>query len=164
MNETAFAPARDEALKCLQSLVEIGRDANEGFAHSANQATDPGLKTLLHQYAMERATMVDELQQLQVQHGQSGIDDSGSVTGTLHRAWINLRSAVSSHHDLAILEEVERGEDAAVAAYREALEPREIPLPRSITAVLEHQLQKIKAAHDELRQRREAARAAAALA
>lgn len=162
MNETAFAPARDEALKCLQSLMEIGRDANDGFTQSANQATDPGLKTLLHQYAMGRATMVDELQQLQVQHGQSGIDDSGTVTGTLHRAWINLRSAVSSHHDLAILEEVERGEDAAVAAYREALEPREIPLPRSITAVLEHQLQKVKAAHDELRQRRDAARAAAA--
>ena len=162
MNETPLALARDEALKCLQSLVEIGRDANEGFVHSAKQATDLGLKTLLHQHAMERAAMVDDLQQLQVGHGQSGIDDSGSMTGTLHRAWINLRSAVSSHHDLAILEEVERGEDAAVAAYREALEPRAIPLPRSITAVLEHQLHKIKAAHDELRQRRNAARTAAA--
>ena len=164
MNETPLAPARDEALKCLQSLIEISRDANEGFVHSANQTEAPGLKTLFHQYAMERGTMVDELQQLQVEHGQSRIDDSGSVAGTLHRAWINLRSAVSSHHDLAILEEVERGEDAAVAAYREALEHRETPLPRSITAVLEHQLHKIKAAHDELRQRRDATRTAAASA
>ena len=96
MNETAFAPARDEALKCLQSLIEISRDANEGFVHSANQTEDPGLKSLFHQYAMERATMVDELQQLQVEHGQPGIDDSGSVTGTLHRAWINLRPAISN--------------------------------------------------------------------
>ena len=162
MNESALAPARDEALKCLQSLMEISRDANEGFAHSATLSANPGLKMLLDQYAMERATMVEELRQLQVQHGKSGMDDTGSATGNLHRAWINLRSAVSSHHDLAILEEVERGEDAAVAAYREALEPRDIPLPRSITAVLEHHLQKIQAAHDELRQRRDAARAAAA--
>jgi hypothetical protein len=60
------------------------------------------------------------------------------------------------------LEEVERGEDAAGAADGEALEPREIPLPRSIAAVLEHQFLKITAGHGELRQCREEARTTAA--
>jgi uncharacterized protein (TIGR02284 family) len=94
MNETPLA--RDEALKCLQSLVEIGRDANKGFFYCASQVTDPGLKTLLHQHAMARAARVDEFQQLQAGHGHAGTDNSGSVTGTLHRAWINLRPAISN--------------------------------------------------------------------
>lgn len=94
MSETPLA--RDEALKCLEPLVEIGRDANKGFVHSAHQAPDPGLKTLPNQHAMARAARVDEFQQLQAGHGHAGTDNSGSVTGTLHRAWINLRPAISN--------------------------------------------------------------------
>ena len=94
MNETPFA--RDEAMNYVEPLVEIGRDANIDFVHSAHQATDLGLKILPNQQAMARAARLDEFQQLQAGHGQAGIDNSGSVTGTLHRAWINLRPAISN--------------------------------------------------------------------
>ena len=161
MNEATPTEAREEALSCLEKLIEINLDAQHGFAESAAHLIEPGLQDLFIKYAAERAAFAVELQDLERQHGKPEADDSGTATGALHRSWINLRSSLSSESDLAILEEAERGEDAAVAAYRKALEPADIPLPRSITSVVERHLPKVQAVHDEVRRLRNAARAVA---
>ena len=102
--------------------------------------------------------MVAELQHLEHQHGKVEADNSGSLTGRLHRAWIDLRSAIATRNDQAILEEAERGEDSAVEAWRAALDTDGIPLPRSVTAVLEPQLSKILASHDKVKAARDSGR------
>ena len=43
----------------------------------------------------------------------------------MHRAWINLKSAVTSGDDHAILAECERGEDSAVDEYKKAMEEKD---------------------------------------
>ncbi len=53
--------------------------------------------------------------------GSSG-EESGSLVGLAHRGWINLKSALATREDEAVLEECERGEDSAVKQYRQALE------------------------------------------
>jgi uncharacterized protein (TIGR02284 family) len=40
----------------------------------------------------------------------------------VHRGWVNIKASCRSNDDLAILEEVERGEDVAKASYRKALD------------------------------------------
>ncbi len=158
MSHTIENPANEAALSTLESLIEINRDGQEGFRQAAEHADATDLKAIFGQYASERAGMVSDLQNLQRQLGQTDVDDDGSITGSLHRAWINLRSAIASRNDQAILEEAERGEDAAVAAYRDALKPASPPLPRSVTAVLEPHLSKVEAAHDDVRDRRDSGR------
>ena len=158
MNEPAPTEARDEALATLGQLIEINLDAQHGFKESANHLAEPALTDLFNRHSEERAAMATELQELERQHGKAEADDSGSLAGALHRSWINVRSTLSSDNDLAILEEAERGEDAALTAYRKALEPADIPLPRSITSALERHLAKVQAVHDEVRRLRNAAR------
>lgn len=161
MTVTTPTEISGEALASLDNLIGINLDAQQGFAESASHLIEPGLKELFIKYAAERATMAGELQELERQLGKTEADDSGTMTGTMHRSWINLRSSLSNESDLAILDEAERGEDAAVAAYRKALEPAETPLPRSITSVVERQFSKVQAVHDEVRRLRDAARAVA---
>ena len=158
MNDTLDTPHRNEILSTLESLIEICRDGQEGFHQSAEHTDNNELKAVFGQYSSERATMIGELQTLQRQHGQPEVDEDGSVVGSLHRAWINLRSAVATRNDQAILEEAERGEDAALDAYRDALKPASPPLPRSITSVLEPHLSKVQTAHDDVRDRRDSGR------
>lgn len=158
MNDALDTPIRSEILSTLESLIEICRDGQEGFRQSAEHTDNNELKAVLGQYSSERATMISELQTLQRQHGQPEVDEDGSVVGSLHRAWINLRSAIATRNDQAILEEAERGEDAALDAYRDALKPISPPLPRSITSVLEPHLSKVQAAHDDVRDRRDSGR------
>jgi hypothetical protein len=44
-----------------------------------------------------------------------------SVSGAMHRGWINIKSLVTGKDEAAIVAEAERGEDAAVAACEQAL-------------------------------------------
>jgi uncharacterized protein (TIGR02284 family) len=45
-----------------------------------------------------------------------------STTGTLHRAWLDVKASVAGHSRKGILEECERGEDAIKKVYSQALD------------------------------------------
>lgn len=154
--------ARQDALSCLGSLISINQDAHDGFNQAAQAAKDTGLKQLFSQYALDRVSMVAELQLTERQHGQPNPDSSGTLAGALHRTWITVRTSLSPDNDAALLDEVERGEDTALSAYRETLLQSDPPLPRSITSVLERHLTQIQDSHDEIRRRRDEAHGAAA--
>ena len=100
---------------------------------------------------MERGRFVDELQHLVRSVGED-VEQSGSAAGTIHRAWIDLKSAISSGSEHAILAECERGEDSAIAEYREAVEH---DLPGKIHAVVLQQYVAVQQAHDRVRDLRD---------
>ncbi len=72
----------------------------------------------------------------------------GTVAGALHRGWVSVKSALSINDDKAVLEECERGADAAVARYRQALK---VTLPADVRALVERQAQGAQRNHDEVR-------------
>ena len=61
---------------------------------------------------------------------------------------MSVKSALSTQDDKAVLQECERGEDAAVARYRKALKAT---LPSDIRALVERQAQGAQRNHDEIR-------------
>jgi uncharacterized protein DUF2383 len=81
-------------------------------------------------------------------------DSTGTVTGALHRGFVDLKTAITSRDNLAVLEECERGEDAAVSAYQEAL--RE-DLPDNVCVLLEQQYEGAKQNHNRVRKLRDTA-------
>ena len=85
-------------------------------------------------------------------------EQSGSVTAAIHRGWMNVKEAVTSRDDKAILEECERGEDYAKAQYKKALEQ---DLPANARAVVQRQYQGVVANHDKVSALRDRYRAAA---
>ncbi len=74
----------------------------------------------------------------------------------MHRAWINLKSAITSQDDHAILAECERGEDSAVSEYKKAMEEEE--LSSLIRETISRQYTDVKNAHDRIRELRDAAK------
>jgi uncharacterized protein (TIGR02284 family) len=97
--------------------------------------------------------MITELQNELHKIGKTQ-DESGSLSGTVHRAWIDLKSALSSNDRKRILEECERGEDYAVAAYRKAAKEE---LPPTISEIVNNQYERVQAAHDNIRDLRDSA-------
>ena len=75
---------------------------------------------------MQRQQIATELQTLVLGLGEEA-QTSGSFGGVLRRGWMDLKAAITSGDEHTILVECERGEDAAVAAYRDALEHEELP-------------------------------------
>lgn len=80
----------------------------------------------------------------------------------MHRGWVNLKSMVTGKDDEAVLNEVERGEDHALRAHREARE-RLVKLGLTATdtayALVERHLQAVQRNHDEVKVLRDASRA-----
>ena len=83
-------------------------------------------------------------------------NEGSSVLGTIHHAWIDLKSAVTGHDNHAILAECERGEDVAKKAYEEASKLQD--LPGDLKSIIEKQSQGVLAAHNEIRDLRDSSK------
>lgn len=148
----------DDVESVLNDLIETSLDGQKGFSKAAEDAHDPELKALFAQCAQRCRQGATELQS-QVRSQGARPEMSGSAAGALHRGWISLREALSSRDDRAILEECERGEDYAKAAYKKALEQN---LPADIRAIVERQYQGVRGNHDRVRSLRDRYRATVA--
>lgn len=145
----------DNVASILNNLVETSKDGEKGFNTAADDTKNPELKTTFRRRAQDCARSAADLQQLVARLGVKP-EEGGSVAGAVHRGWVNLRSAVSSRDDLAILEECERGEDVAKAHYSKALEAT---LPQDIRSVVERQYDGVMRNHAQIRDLRNQYRA-----
>ncbi len=144
----------DEIVSMLNGLIEISRDGVNGFRTCAEDTHDASLKIYFENRAQSCEQAVRTLSAEVRQHGGDP-DTSGTATGALHRAWVDLKSAVTTRDNFAVLEECERGEAAAVIAYENALREE---LPGDLRALLDQQYEGAKRNHDRVRQLRDTAR------
>lgn len=141
---------RSDTLDTLNDLIENCKDGEYGFQTCAEHARSAELKTYFSQRARGCATAAEELQELVVRLGGAP-DTGGSASGAVHRGWVAVRGSLAFDDDKAMLEECERGEDAAVARYRTALEQS---LPPEIEQVVRRQYEGAQRNHDEVKQLR----------
>ncbi|AUF94987.1 uncharacterized protein (TIGR02284 family) [Pseudomonas sp. BIGb0278] len=150
-----------DVIDVLNDLIEYSKDGEKGFKTSAEDVKNPELKAFFVKRAAGCATSAAELQS-EVRRLGGDPETSTSVSGDLHRGWVNLKSLLTGKDDEAILNEVERGEDHALKAYKEARE-KLVKLGRTATDssynLVETQLQGVQRNHDEVKVLRDAARA-----
>jgi uncharacterized protein (TIGR02284 family) len=147
-----------EIISTVNSLIETLKDGQRGFKEAAEAVKDSQLKTLFNEYSLQRSRFAGELQSEAIRLGESKPEDSSSVTGAMHRAWIDLKSAVTGGDDHAILAECERGEDSAVKEYRDAMGKEELSSP--IRQIVSRQYTEVQNAHDRIKQLRDATKTA----
>jgi len=142
-----------EIISTINSLIETLKDGQEGFKQAAEAVKDTSLKSMFNEFSLQRAKFAGELQSEAVNLGEPDPETDSSTSGALHRAWINIKSAITSGDDHAILAECERGEDSAVNEYKEAME-EDISSP--VRAIIERQYVAVKEAHDRIKSLRDA--------
>src|SRR5216117_1357914 len=139
---------RKETVLVVNNLIETLKDGQEGFKQAAQGVKDPQLKSVFNEYSQQRLRFATELQSQARGLGEPEPETSSSAAGALHRAWINLKSAVTRGDDHAILAECERGEDSAVEEYKKTIDDDLSPAARELVSL---QFPEIKAAHDRIR-------------
>ena len=143
----------EQIIAHLDTLIETCKDGQQGFTCAAEDVQNSAFETLFSTYARQRGRFIKELE-AEIRHlGGYGEKAEGSFTGALHRGWINLKAALSSREDLAILEECERGDRSAVESFQEVLANGDLG---TVRPVLERQLAKISAAHQKVTALRDA--------
>jgi len=103
----------------------------------------------MFQHAASRcAQAVSELQ-AQVRALGGDPERRGSVSGSIHRAWVVIKSTITGMDEAAVLAECERGEEVARKAYEDALSK---DLPADVRSMIERQYQGVRQHQDRVRQ------------
>jgi uncharacterized protein (TIGR02284 family) len=92
------------AVSTLNDVLQTLRDSEEGFRTAAGAVKDGHIKHIFEQYSRQRGEMAREIEQ---EIGKLGgtAGTAGSVSGSLHRSWMNLKGAVGAVDDKAIISE-----------------------------------------------------------
>jgi uncharacterized protein (TIGR02284 family) len=134
----------------LSDLIRINNDRIEGYEKALKdlKPEDNDLQLVflkaIDQSRSIRLTLGKEIQVLgeEIPTGTSG-------SGSIHRAWLQLKATFTGHGRHAILASCEFGEDAAQKAYDSALEGGH--LPDYLSTVVLQEKQELRIIHDEIR-------------
>jgi uncharacterized protein (TIGR02284 family) len=141
----------------LNDLIEINNDRVAGFEKAIADIKDENvdLKAIFEGFAAQSRKNGQELAALIGNRDE--IETGNSAAGTVHRAWIDVKSLFGGSGRESILSEAERGEDAIKKAYEDALSGGE--LPADAVDTVRSQAQEIYAAHDQVKALRDVAKA-----
>lgn len=115
----------EERIDKYNDLIQIGIDGRDGYNNAAENVDDLEMEKVFREFAQQREGYVRELQRL-VRLLDGEIADSGSTSATLHRAWMDVKSAFTSGDREAIINACITGEESALDEYEEALEDEEM--------------------------------------
>src|ERR1700691_5277660 len=146
----------NDAISVVENLIETCKDGQKGYQDAAAHAKRSELKTYFTEQSLERAHCAGELEAELIRLGKPDKKVSGSVSGTLRRAWIDTKVSLGGG-DKTILESLEAGEDSAKEAYEKAVSG---DLPENIAQIVRRQAASVERSHDKVKSLRDEAKAA----
>lgn len=147
---------QDKVIDTLNGLIENCKDGEYGFQSTAEHVRTPNLKQVFLSRADDCHMAAQQLQNFVTRlGGKSAV--SGTLAGAAHRGWVAVKGTLAGYSDLRMLEEAERGEDASVARYREALDEN---LPPDVHSLVQMQYEGAQRNHLQIRKLRDQARQA----
>ena len=131
----------------LNTLIATLLDSVDGYNKSAQDVKDRDLADRFNARARERQSAVSGLQAAVARLGGNPEDD-GSLLAGAHRAFLNLKEAVTGTDDQAIINEIERGEDYLKGKFEAAL--KNVDLAPEARSAVDQAWTSVKAGHDEM--------------
>jgi uncharacterized protein (TIGR02284 family) len=145
------------SVSIINNLIEINNDRVAGFEKAMTDIKDENvdLKKLFQKFAEQSRKNGQEL--AAVVGNPETVETGTSISGSLHRTWIDVKSLFGANDRASILSEAERGEDAIKKAYKDAIASGD--LTGTALETVSKQSVKIATAHDEVKALRDAAKA-----
>lgn len=140
--------SQNNVIALVNDLIVTTIDSVDGYREAGEDADSGQFRSLFFDRANERQEVADRLQQYVRGLGGTPADE-GSLTAGAHRAFMNLRDAVTGADDKAIIAEVERGEDHIKAKFETALADADID--SDARTVISECFQSVKSGHDQMR-------------
>ena len=140
-------------INALNIIITTLYDGENGFKESAQAIDNKALATRFDNLARQRYEFGHEIKPL-IKELDGKVDKGGSTLASMHRAWIDLKSAISSNDEKAILQECVRGEESAQKAYQFVIDNGDLSPDNQ--GLLRRQLDYITASLNEMRRLSEA--------
>ena len=112
---------KNEVISDLKDLLELVNDGKEGYYNAAEATESPELKGLFNKSSGERIVYASELKDHIEAHGGEADNESGGITGGLHRTWLSIKGLLTGHDNSALIETIVTGEKTVIAKYDELI-------------------------------------------
>jgi uncharacterized protein (TIGR02284 family) len=145
---TELTAAPFDTINSLQQLISISKDSEDGFREASEGVRNADLKALFTMISTQRREFGAELKRM-VSSLDEDPETSKDFAGEVRLLWLELTAAVTAGDEHTILFECERGEDAALNAYRDVL--KKVDLAPEIRVPVEHQWEAIQKSHARIR-------------
>lgn len=137
----------DHAVHVLNDLISITLDSANGYNEAAQNAENSRFKSLFETRAVKRREVCRQLQN-EVRSFGGEPKDEQSLLGKLHNKFVDLKAALTGRDDKAVIDEVERGEDAIRDTFKKAARDEDLPMEARL--LVERFFADIEADHDEV--------------
>lgn len=131
----------------LNTLLTRNYDSEKGYEQLSEKVDHPEMQSFFRNNYQERYRFGHELKDMMASYDVKP-DKGSSTKADAHRAWINIKDALSLGSDKAVLEEAERGEQKAVDDYKVAIENPD--LEEEHRRILSDHLTSIKNSQDQI--------------
>ncbi|MBO0948086.1 ferritin-like domain-containing protein [Fibrella forsythiae] len=140
----------EEIVEDLNDLVKINNDRIQGYLKAVEDTEDTQLDHLFNEMIVQSQNFRSQLADHIVRIDGTAVSEATSTdtSSKIHRAWIDIKTAITGKDRDTVLSSVEFGENAAVEAYEEAIE--EDKIPAYIKEDLSAQLTKLKESRDKI--------------
>ena len=135
--------------RTLNGLIATTIDSVDGYRTSATDVDNPRYAEMFTARASERSSVAEQLR-AEVKRLGGNPEDDGTILAAGHRAFVNLKAAVTGRDDQAIVNEIERGEDHIKAKFEDAL--KDDNLSPDTRSLIETAFTSVRAGHDEMSQ------------
>jgi uncharacterized protein (TIGR02284 family) len=144
-----------ELIGTLNDLVRINHDRTEGYVKAVKELkpTDIDLATLFTKMSDQSAEFSSALSAEVINLGGEPAKDS-TQSGKLYRVWMDIKSSASARDRKSILSLCEFGEDAALKAYKLAMES-DADIPADIRQLILDQKGHLQQSHDTVKRLRD---------
>jgi uncharacterized protein (TIGR02284 family) len=128
----------------LNAMIAVSLDGAGTLAKGADIVRDPRIKTMLIELAAERDDVVTRLKE--EVRGLGGVpEDRGTVVGSAHRLYTEVKNALAPNDRHAVIEEIQRSEERVREKFQELLQ-QDTALPPAVREVVERQFEQVRRA------------------
>ena len=139
----------NDQTKGLNKLITTLYDGENGYKEAAEEVDSVSLATKFRELSQQRYNFGHEIKPFSTPLGGK-VDKGGSTGAALHRAWIDIKSALSTQDEAAVLAECIRGDESAIETYRDVL--KDTNLSADARQTITRQIQQFERTVAELKQ------------
>jgi uncharacterized protein (TIGR02284 family) len=142
-------------VETFNDLIRVHRDRIAEYQKAALslKPQEAGLSTIFSEIVKESQQCIADLNSRIVSGGDIP-EEHVSLEGKIYQAWVGLKVTFSSNPNYSILDICEKGEDAILKAYHEAIKYPETLFPEDLN-LLQAQWEIVKKTHDLIKAKRD---------
>jgi uncharacterized protein (TIGR02284 family) len=135
-------------ISTLNDLIATTYDSMNGYTEAARNSGNQRFVAMFTARSVEREAAIRTLRAEVVRLGGKP-DDDGTVLGGAHRMFMNLKSVVSGRDEVAIITEIEQGEEHIMAKFEDAIADGD--LAPQVMHTIRECFVSVRQGHDEMR-------------